>query len=99
MIPADTRNKITNEVWSKWQNEPIPEGQHNEWKSNGSFNRGIAVILGRVFHNKERINLYLVGLDADNKKAIEEICTYEGRKTSLEQLAKWTHRKEVTVNQ
>ena len=31
-----------------------------------------------------------MGIDADNKKAIEEICTYNGKKTSLEQLAKWT---------
>ena len=59
VIPADTRNKITNEIWLKWQSEPIPEDQHKEWKSNGSFNRGIAVILGKVFHNKARTGLYL----------------------------------------
>jgi putative DNA primase/helicase len=90
VIPADTRNKMTNEAWSKWQDEPIPEDQYNEWKSNGSFNNGIAIILGKIFHNKARSDLYLVGIDADNKKAIEEICTYRGKRASLQQLTKWT---------
>lgn len=32
VIPADSRNKRSFEEWSKWQNSPISQEQHEEWK-------------------------------------------------------------------
>jgi hypothetical protein len=90
VIPADTQNKVTYQSWSEWQNKPIPDKLHNEWKHTGAFNKGIAVILGKVWHNKEKLGLYLNGIDADNLKAIEEICTRNGRSISLNELAQWS---------
>jgi hypothetical protein len=93
VIPANTRKKVTYESWSEWQNKPISEELHNEWKKTGAFSQGIAVILGRVWHNEQKLKLglYLNGIDADNLKAIEEICTSDGKEIiSLKQLADWT---------
>ena len=90
VIPADTRSKTTYEKWREWQDKPIPMELHNQWKLEGNFLNGIAVILGKVWHNKQKFGLYLNGIDADNSNAIEEICTYKGKTFSIEELAKWT---------
>jgi hypothetical protein len=90
VIPADTKNKTTSISWAEWQNKPIPEDLHKEWKTTGAFNKGMAVILGKVWHNKDKSGLYLNGIDADNLKAIEEICTRSGGSISLDELAQWT---------
>jgi hypothetical protein len=90
VIPADTKNRTIYEKWSQWQHRPIPEKLHNQWKLENKFSNGMAVILGRVWHNKQKSGLYLNGIDADNLKAIEEICTYNGKAFSIKDLAKWT---------
>ena len=73
VIPADTRRKVTYESWAEWQDKPIPDELYGEWKSSGAFNKGIAVILGKVWHNPVKKELYLIGIDLDNRKAIEEV--------------------------
>jgi hypothetical protein len=91
VIPADIREKITYEKWSKWQDKPIPEALHNKWKTENKFSNGVAVILGKVWHNKQKLGLYLNGIDADNLKAIDETCSRNGEGSiSLKQLAKST---------
>jgi Bifunctional DNA primase/polymerase, N-terminal len=90
VIPTDTTNKSTYIKWSKWQDKPIPEEQHNKWKDENAFSKGMAIILGKVWHNKEKFGLYIIGIDADNLKAIEEICTRNGKCISLNDLAQWT---------
>lgn len=95
VIPADTRRKITYETWSEWQDKPIPQELHDEWKKSGAFNNGIAIILGKVWHNPRRTNLYLIGIDLDNQKAIEEVAV-----NGLEDLAKHViveqHKDDLT---
>ncbi len=90
VIPADTKNKAVYIKWSEWQDNPIPEELHNPWKSENKFSDGMAVILGKVWHNKEKQGLYLNGVDLDNLKAIEEICTYKGKAISIKELAQST---------
>jgi hypothetical protein len=87
VIPADIKNKTIWITWSEWQDKPIPEELHNKWKSENAFSKGIAIILGIVWHNKQ-INkagllLYLDAIYADNLKAIQEICTHDGNIISL----------------
>jgi hypothetical protein len=48
VIPADTRRKVTYESWAAWQDKPIPDELYSEWKFSGAFDKGIAVILGKV---------------------------------------------------
>ena len=31
--------------------KPIPDELYSEWKSSGAFDKGIAIILGKVWHN------------------------------------------------
>ena len=83
VIPADTRRKETYESWKEWQNKPIPQELHDKWKTSGAFNNGIAIILGKVWHNSLKKDLYLIGIDLDNQKAIEEVAI-----KGLEDLAK-----------
>ena len=89
IIPADTKEKKTDENWTQWQDKPITDELHEERKRNGEYNKGIAIITGKIWRGKHK-GKYLVGIDCDNKKAIEEICTKEGKTISLEELAKWT---------
>ena len=90
VIPANTRKKETYESWKEWQDKPIPTELHDEWKASGAFNNGIAIILGNVWHNLYKADLYLIGIDLDNEKAIVEICNRNDRTVSLSQLSQWT---------
>ncbi len=90
VIPADTRNKVPLIKWSQWQNKPIPQELHNKWKSENVYSKGMAIILGKIWHRTDRLEYYLIGVDCDNALAIKEICTngVTGKVTSLEQFAK-----------
>ena len=87
---ADTKNKRPTVAWLDFQNNPIPEELHNQWKSENKFLDGMAVILGKVWHNLEKSGLYLNGIDLDNLKAIEEVCKYDGKAISIKELSQWT---------
>ena len=57
----------------QWQDKPIPHQIHEEWKKTNRYSNGIAIIPGRVWRgpNKDK---YLVFIDLDNQKAIDEVC-------------------------
>ena len=78
VIPADTEKKRTYENWKEWQEQPITDETHNCWKSENAFSRGMAVILGEVFHRPDRRGQRFIFIDTDNQKAIEEICRILG---------------------
>ena len=84
IIPASTKDKITFENWSKWQDQPIPVEIHESYKKNGSYKNGIAIIPGKIWNGPNK-GKYLVAIDLDNKKAIEE---FVDSYTSLEELKK-----------
>ena len=90
VIPANTSKKETYESWKEWQDKPIPQELHNEWRESGGFDNGIAIVLGKVWHNPQKTGLFLIGIDLDNQKAIEEICNHNGNSISLLQLSQWT---------
>lgn len=76
VIPADSVAKKTSVKWKddprgNWQIQPIPESIHDEWKKTFAFKDGMAIICGKVHHNKEKSGLFLCAIDADNKKAID----------------------------
>ncbi len=78
VIPANSINKKTFIKWKddprgNWQIDPIPEDLHEKWKKDNAFEKGMAVICGKVFHNKKKEHLYLCAIDADNKKGIDEL--------------------------
>ena len=62
VIPANSKSKSTIIKWSIFQDNPIPNNQHEEWKNNGSFHNGIAVITGRLYQGVNK-GKFLVGVD------------------------------------
>lgn len=73
VIPANTKVKDTFTKWTPYQDKPISEEQHNQWKKEDAFKNGLAVVCGKVWHIPEKSNYYLCAIDCDNRKAIEEL--------------------------
>lgn len=88
VIPANTKEKIVYVSWSPFKNQFISEEQHKEWKNSNSFDKGIAIIPGRIWQG-QYVEQYLIAIDCDNKKAIDEICNSLGFK-NIDELSNWT---------
>jgi putative DNA primase/helicase len=87
VLPADTKNKVTNIRWSEWQNKPIPVELHDKWKQNGNFSKGLAIILGKVWHREDKKDVYFIFVDADKRQGIQELCTRNGKTISLKEMS------------
>ena len=87
VIPADTINKKPIVCWSEWQDKPIPEELHNQWKAEGLFSNGIAIIPGQVWHREDKKSLFFIFIDADKQNAINEICTRNEKTITLNEMA------------
>jgi hypothetical protein len=87
VIPANKRKKCPNIQWKQYQDCPIPDWQYKRWIKDNAFSKGMAVIPWRAWHRKDKIGQYLICLDADKQKAIEELCTRNGKTISLQGLA------------
>src|SRR5690242_6853832 len=86
-VPADTKNKQTYIKWAEWQVKPVPEELHNQWKEQNAFAKGIAIIPGKVWHRRDKKDQYFTFLDADKQKAIDELCSRDGKSTTLQEMA------------
>jgi hypothetical protein len=73
IIPANTKEKSTFISWSEFQNKSIPDEVHDARKRSGYYSNGIAVITGRLWRGPFK-DKYLIAIDLDNPKAIEEFC-------------------------
>ena len=73
VIPADTKAKKAHENWSQCQDKAISDELHEQRKKNGEYNKGISLIPGKIWRGQFK-GKYLVAIDLDNKKAIEEFC-------------------------
>lgn len=89
VIPANTKEKVTYENWIPWQDKPLPKELHEIRKKNGEYAKGIAIVLGKIWRGKYQ-SQFLNGIDCDNRKAIEEVCSYKGNTVALLDLANWT---------
>ena len=87
VIPADTQKKGTYESWSEWQDKPIPQELHNDWKIQNAFSKGMAIIVGNVWHREDKKDHSLVFVDVDNVRAIEEFWTRDGKTATLQEVA------------
>lgn len=74
VIPANTKYKKPIVTWTEWQDKPIPVELHEQWKRDGTFRNGIAVVCGKVWHNSIKNGLYLASVDCDNQRAVDEVC-------------------------
>jgi hypothetical protein len=85
-IPAHTLVKKTFISWKEWQTKPVPDGLHEQWKRENKFADGLAIIPGKVWRG-EHAGKYLIFVDCDNLKAIEEFFTRNGKTVSLRDVA------------
>jgi hypothetical protein len=76
VIAAKTKDKNTFESWSNWKDQPIPGEVHESRKKSGHYNDGIAIITGPLWRGPYQ-GKYLIAIDLDNKKAIDEFCGLE----------------------
>jgi hypothetical protein len=78
--------------WKEYQNAPIPESVHEQWKEDGSFVAGSALIMGKVWHRPNLLEPehFLTGIDADNQLAIIELTTINGKTGTVNQFSKIT---------
>ena len=90
VIPAVSREKRPIVYWKEFQTKPVPQEIHDQWTNQGLFDNGIAIILGRVWHRNDRPDYNLACIDADNKKAIDELLTRNGKVASIEQFSRVT---------
>ncbi len=87
VIPAKTRIKKTFVKWTPYQDEPVPRETFEEWIRNDEFKDGMALVLGRVWRG-EYEGKYLIFIDLDNLKAVDEFCTMnDGQTYNLKQIA------------
>src|SRR5215203_25141 len=93
IIPANTREKNTFIGWSECQGKPISNEVHESRKKNGYYNNGIALIPGPLWRGPHE-GKYLVAIDLDNKKAIEEFCRNNLEKLKQQTLVEQTANLE-----
>jgi hypothetical protein len=84
VIPADTKRKRTYENWTQWQNLFISDEMHESRKKNGEYNNGLAIIPGKIWRGPFA-DKYLIAIDLDNEKAIQEFCKDENGLQELKQ--------------
>jgi hypothetical protein len=81
VIPNDSVQKKPIVRWADWCDGPIPDELHKDWITRGLFKSGLAIVLGRAWHLKDR-ELYFVCLDADNAAAVEWLSSKSGLQDS-----------------
>ncbi|HJT84902.1 MAG TPA: bifunctional DNA primase/polymerase, partial [Nitrososphaeraceae archaeon] len=96
-IPADTKNKAIKISWKESQEKSIPVDIHESRKKLGHYNNGIAILTGKIWRGKYE-GKYLIGIDCDNKIAIDEICNSLSFK-DINELANWTIVEQHKDNQ
>lgn len=95
-VPANTKNKTINARWKEYQDKSIPVEVHESRKKLGHYNNGITVMTGKI-HKGINKDKYLIGIDCDNPKAIEEICKNLGYK-DINGLGNWTRVEQHKDN-
>ena len=86
VIPADTQNKKPLYNWKEYQENPVSEETFEQWKRNDAFEKGIAIIPGKVWRG-ENNGKYLIAIDIDKEKGLKEFLTKNGKVTTIEEFA------------
>ena len=79
--PGEIEKKFIPRPWKEYQENPVSEKLHQEWKDTGAFMTGVAGILGRVFHRPDKKDYFLAEYDVDNAVGIREFLSWKSWKT------------------
>src|SRR5918993_83162 len=99
VIPFDTQKRIPIIYqYESYQNTSIPIEIYEQWKREGKFEKGIAIILGKVYRGNN-VGQYLVGIDIDREEGLREFLTKNNRQTDLNKFGEKTiveqHKDEL----
>jgi hypothetical protein len=83
-IPGIFKTKEPAVKWKEYQENPPTDEQHKQWLNSGAYNGGVMILCGPVRYRKDREGLFLVGIDLDKQKAIDEFCTRNGKTLSFQ---------------
>ena len=85
VIPAFTKEKLVKVRWKQWIDNLLPDEQYGEWYTIGAYKNGLAIMLGKVYHDARNSDpLFGIGIDCDNQRGIELVLTAFGYKTLSE---------------
>lgn len=87
VIPFDSasREPILSS-YKQYQYSRIPLVIFNDWLEKGLFERGMAIIPGKIYSDSNE-ELYWVSIDLDSQMAIKQLCAIFGPKVTLKQLS------------
>jgi P4 family phage/plasmid primase-like protien len=88
-IPADTKNKKPFINWKEYQEKPVSEETFEQWKRDDAFEKGLAIIPGKIWRGKNK-GKYLIAIDIDKEKGLREFLTINGKFTTIEEFASKT---------
>jgi P4 family phage/plasmid primase-like protien len=89
VIPADTKNKKPLYNWKQYQENSASQEIFEQWKKEGAFDKGIAIIPGKSWRGTNK-GKYLIVIDIDNEKGLKEFLTKNGKETTIEEFASKT---------
>jgi P4 family phage/plasmid primase-like protien len=89
VIPSDTKNKKPLYNWKQYQENSAHQEIFEQWKKEGAFDKGIAIIPGKIWRGTN-IGKYLIVIDIDNEKGLKEFLTKDGKETTIEEFASKT---------
>lgn len=89
-IPGEFKTKKPSVYWEGYQQKPPTEEEHKAWLNQGKYSGGVMILCGQACYRKDRENLYLVGVDIDKQKGIDEFCTRHGKTITLRDFASHT---------
>ena len=84
VYPSDSKNKVSYIRRKPYYNSPIPLEQHEKWKRDNSFSKGLAVNPGKVWHRTDKTDYYLISVEWDRSLGFNEL--FEGE--SIEETSK-----------
>ena len=88
VLPANylTKRPVSVEGWKFYQTNRVSDEQLEKWKKEGRFRQGFVIMPGKTYNE---INpLYLVCIDCDEQKAIDEILSIDKELGSIDSLSK-----------
>lgn len=99
-IPFDTKlRRPVLRSFKEHLDNPIPEFLFIDWKEEGKFDKGFNIVCGNAPHGKYS-RYYLIGIDIDKERGIEEFCKRNGKETTLQELGNVTvveqHKDDLT---
>jgi hypothetical protein len=80
-LPREGKLKKPSVNWEKYQTQPVPQWEFEQWKLQDKYKDGILITPGPIWFSEDKKNYYLVVIDWDKELGITELL--EGRPLDL----------------